>query len=325
MEHRWSLRCTTPELIVPVPVDPAGRSGPTGRDVRRVAWRRSSPRLFVPVEADRGVVEQRILEEAMRLPPDGAVSGWAALRMAGGNFFDGTVDGRAERPVDLVVPPPQRLREVAGIRVHRAALRPEEVLVRHGVPCAVPARAAFDEVMWCRDLRQGVGVLDMALSARLLTRPQMAAEVQRRAGERGAALVRAALELAEDRVLSPKETVGRLIWVLDAGLPRPRCNWPVADARGRRIGKPDLLCEELDVAGEYDGADHRDADRHADDVGKEDRYRNVGLEAFRIVGRDLVSVERVVRRMHAAVARSRASTLPRTYVLAVNPPPVCRP
>jgi hypothetical protein len=137
-------------------------------------------------------------------------------------------------------------------------------------------------------------------------------------------LVRAALELAEDRVLSPQETVPRLIWILDAGLPLPRCNWPVADGRGRRIGKPDLLCEEVDVAGEYDGADHRSAESQADDVSKEDRYRNAGLEAFRLVGRDLASVERVVRRMRSAVARARASTMPRTYVLAVDPPPVCR-
>lgn len=109
-------------------------------------------------------------------------------------------------------------------------------------------------------------------------------------------MVRAALELAEDRVLSPQETVPRLIWMLDAGLPRPRCNWPVGDGRGRRIGKPDLLCEEVDVAGEYDGADHRAAERQADDVSKEDRYRNAGLEAFRLVGRDLASVDRVVSR-----------------------------
>lgn len=279
----------------------------------------------MPTTADRGIVEQRILEEAMRLPDGGAVSGWAALRLAGGNFFDGTEDGRRERPVDLVVPPPRRLREVSGIRVHRARIGPDDIVVRHGIPCALPARAAFDEVLWRGELRGGVGALDMALSAQLVDRSQLEAQIGARARERGAALVRAALMLAEDRVLSPQETVMRLVWVLDARLPRPRCNWPVANARGRRIGKPDLLCEEVDVVGEYDGADHRDAARQADDVGKEDRYRNAGLEACRVVGRDLADVGRVVARMHAAVARARASTVPRGYLLATDPPPVCRP
>jgi hypothetical protein len=51
-----------------------------------------SPGFYLPREIDRDVVEQRILEEAMRLPPGGAVTCWAALRMAGGNFFDGTQD-----------------------------------------------------------------------------------------------------------------------------------------------------------------------------------------------------------------------------------------
>jgi len=164
----------------------------------------------------------------------------------------------------------------------------------------------------------------MALSARLLDRAAVTAEIVARRGERGAALVRSALALADDRVLSPKETVLRLIWMIDAGLPRPRCNWPVADGHGRPIGKADLLSEESDVVGEYDGADHRDAGRQADDIGKEDRYRNAGLETFRIVGSNLATVALVVQRMRAAVARASASTIPRTYVLAVNPPPVCR-
>jgi hypothetical protein len=128
--------------------------------------------------------------------------------------------------------------------------------------------------------------------------------------------------LAEDRVLSPRETPVRLIWVLDAGLPRPRCNWPVANAAGRRIGGPDLLSEETDVVGEYDGADHRERSRHAQDVGKEDAYRNAGLECFRIVGRDLDDVGLVVHRMRAAVARAQRSTAPRTYLIRNDPGPL---
>ena len=39
--------------------------------------------------------------------------------------------------------------------------------------------------------------------------------------------------------------------------------------------------------GEFDGAEHRLASRHAHDVGREDRFRRNGLEVFRVTGPDL--------------------------------------
>jgi hypothetical protein len=96
----------------------------------------------------------------------------------------------------------------------------------------------------------------------------------------------------------------------------------VADLRGRRVGKPDLLSDELGVIGEYDGADHRESSRHADDVGKEEAYRNLGLECFRVVGRDLQEVGLVVRRMAGAVERARAADRPRLWTLRRRPGPL---
>jgi hypothetical protein len=49
----------------------------------------------------------------------------------------------------------------------------------------------------------------------------------------------------------------RLIWTLDAQLPPPLCNWPLADLARNYLGRPDLLCPELGIYGEFDGADHR--------------------------------------------------------------------
>jgi very-short-patch-repair endonuclease len=96
----------------------------------------------------------------------------------------------------------------------------------------------------------------------------------------------------------------------------------VADERGRRIGKPDLLCEELAVVGEYDGADHREARRQADDVAKEDDFRNVGLECFRVVGRDIDDVSLVVRRMRGAVQRAAEAGRPSRWTIRKNPGPL---
>ena len=76
----------------------------------------------------------------------------------------------------------------------------------------------------------------------------------------------------------------RLIWVLDAGLPPPRCSRPVFDRSGRLIGYPDLLDVDAGVVGEYDGADHRRALRHSRDVAREEDFRRAGLEYFKVTG-----------------------------------------
>lgn len=127
---------------------------------------------------------------------------------------------------------------------------------------------------------------------------------------------------ADGRSLSPAETWMRLVWMFDAGLPRPLSNWPVADADGRGIGRPDLLCPELAVAGEYDGAEHRSRQRHGIDVDREDLFRGVGLEVFTVVATNQSDVPKVVARMHAAAARAEVARRPRTWLVATNPPPV---
>jgi hypothetical protein len=114
----------------------------------------------------------------------------------------------------------------------------------------------------------------------------------------------------------------RLVWLLDAGLPTPLCNWPIADLSGRRLGRPDLLCEELAVIGEFDGDGHRTAAEHRVDVAKEGDYRNVGLESFRVVGRDLTDVPLIVGRMHDAVRRTRQAGRPRGWMRRADPGPL---
>lgn len=325
MGHRWQLRAEPPAgLVRPVPVDPTGVAGPTRPETRRLAWRRAAPGFWVPSCVDSHRLEQRILEASCRLPDTGAVSGWAALRMAGGNLFDGSSDGRDELPVDLVATPPADVRAGPGVRRHRAALAATEVVDRYGVPCTTVERALLDVAAWTSDLREVVVSFDLALSAELTDRRRLASYLGTRPpGTRGLARAREAAALAEDRVLSPKETPLRLTWLLDLGLPPVRCNWPVADGTGRRIGRPDLICEELGVIGEYDGEDHRSRARQRHDVTTEDAYRNAGLECFRIVGADLEDPRVVQRRMLHAVHRSAATTAPRTFLLAANPGRLC--
>ena len=222
-------------------------------------------------------------------------------------------------PVPLLVPRGLNLRADRQCVVSRCSLPAEDVLVRHRVRCLVPERAVVDVVLGSADLRAAVTALDMALSAGVTTALRVRARVAGPPRARGGERVLQALALAEDRVLSPMETWLRLVWVLDAGLPRPRCNWPVADLTGRRLGRPDLLCEELGVVVEYDGAEHRSRARHGLDVRREADFRDAGLEVVTVVATDVPHPDRVVARMQAAVDRSRAADRPRGWMMAARP------
>lgn len=96
----------------------------------------------------------------------------------------------------------------------------------------------------------------------------------------------------------------RLVWVLDGGWPRPRCNPTVYTVDGDILGRPDLLDPIAGVAGEYDGALHRTRARHRSDVERAERFLRVGLESFVVVAGD--SVTEQLSRMESAYARARS-------------------
>jgi hypothetical protein len=157
-------------------------------------------------------------------------------------------------------------------------------------------------------------------AAELVSLRQLREYVEGCGGVRGVPQVRAALDLASEDSRSPNETRLRLIWELDAGLPRPLVNQEVFDHRGRLLGIPDLLDPVAGVVGEYDGADHRSALRHSADVDRESRFRAVGLEVFRVTGPDIPRRDLVVDRIRAS--RARARWLPAgKRAWTIEPPP----
>ncbi|MGZ4429861.1 MAG: hypothetical protein ACXVXH_17745, partial [Nocardioidaceae bacterium] len=216
----------------------------------------------------------------MRLPRNGAVTGWASLRLHRANFFDGLArDGTTRKPVPLITGPSQGRRRHDGVLWSQDSLDPAEVRVRHGIRHTTVERALFDEMRVADNLREAVVSIDMAAAAGLTTILRMQRYVAGHAGRAGAPVVRRALVLADEMSRSPNETRMRLIWVLDARLPAPRCNIEVFDADGSFIGVADLLDEQGGVVGEFDGADHRGARRHARDVAREEGRFGIDVEA----------------------------------------------
>lgn len=315
--HVWQPRAQTPpRLVRPVRVDPAGVSGPTKPRAAGPRWRRTSAGYYVPAEVRDDVPEQRILEQSMRLPPGGAVTGWAACRLLGANLLDGLApDGRTRLRVPLWVGDLVQLTEDDKVSVHRDLLRTDEITVRHGIACARPLRAVFDEARFAADEREAAVAIDMAAAAELVSLQQIARYLLTKAGTRGVRQVRAALELADEGSRSPNESRLRLIWMIDVGRPRPLVNQPVFDPSGRLLGIADLLDPEVGVVGEYDGADHRSARRHSADVDREARLRNAGLEVFRVTGPDLARPALVADRIRDALRRAANQRARRTWTL----------
>lgn len=267
------------------------------------------------------VPEQRILEQSVRLPVGGAVTAWASCRVHGANFFDGLeADRRTVVPVPLAIGPYGNLRKDEAATISRERLGPDEVVVLNGIPCTCERRALFDEMRRTDDVREAVVAMDMMAAAQLVSIRRMAGYADQRARWRRVRQVHAALELAHEHSRSPNETRMRLIWQLDAGFPPPLVNQPVWDRRGRLLGIADILDPVAGVVGEFDGADHRGARRHSNDVDREGRFRNRELEFFRVTGLDIPSRPLVVRRM--ASARARARFLPESRrPWTIVPPP----
>ena len=72
------------------------------------------------------------------------------------------------------------------------------------------------------------------------------------------------------------------------------------------------------LVGEYDGATHRQAHRHAKDVRREDHFRRAGLEYVTATGPDLRDRQEPAQRLHLAHARARDSRRHRGWT--IRPP-----
>jgi hypothetical protein len=308
--HKWTPRRPPGRFVVPVRLDPAGRTGPTPGAARGARWKRVGGGYYLPAGTDRTTTEQRIADVWVRLPPGAALTGWSSLRMQGGAFFDGLEpDGRTFLPVRVRVPPGCHPRPRPGVEFVEGTLDP--VVSMWGMPCTAVRQAVLDEMRLADDLRESVVAMDMAAAAELTSIRRMTRYLERRTSWRGVPgipQVRSALALADERSASPQETRLRLVWRLDAGLPTTEVNVPVFDRTGRLLGYPDLLDVAAGFVAEYDGEDHRAARRHSSDVDREDRFRRVRLEVTRVTSLDLPRTGHLVTRLRAA--RGRASFEP---------------
>jgi hypothetical protein len=317
MSERWSTVAPRVTVVAPVGIDPSGQTGPTKGQAQGSRWRRTSEGLYVPASVSGELVEQRIVEAGSRLRR-GVVTGWAALRLLGGGYFDGVDrDGRTRLAIQIAANG-DRLRAGPGVDVHRVAIDERDVVIRYGVRCARPERAVFDAVRWAPMLEERVVAIDLAAAAELTSCRRVCAFVMTHSEVHGRGLVIQALGWADEGAMSPQEVRLRLVWRRRFSWPPPLTNRAVLAVDGRRLGTPDLVDARLGIGAEFDGAEHRRSGRHRVDVRRLDDFQRAGLEIATFVGADIEDEELVVDRLRATAAR--AGRLPRRWRLAAPGP-----
>lgn len=187
-----------------------------------------------------------------------------------------------------------------GLRVRSGRIDVDEVAVLDGVPVTTPARTALDMGCWY-STSESVAAIDDLMRATGLRAAEIEALVGRYRGRRGIASARKAVSLADAGAQSPKETWLRLLLV-QAGLPRPRTQIPVIDEFGDAVAFLDMGWEEVKVAVEYDGEQHRsDRWQYTKDIRRLEMLERRGWIVIRVVAGDR-PVD-VVRRVRVALAR----------------------
>jgi hypothetical protein len=205
-------------------------------------------------------------------------------------------------PVELVW---SNLRPPRGVRTYDVGLLPEEVQVVAGIPVTTPERTAFDI-----GRRQAMGMAIAHLDALLRATGTKVNEIlqvaDRHRGARGIRQLETALELVDPGSQSPKETWLRLL-LLRAGLPRPTTQIPALVAGGAQVYYLDMGWEDVMVAVEYDGEQHRlDRWQYTKDIRRSEALDRLGWILIRVTASDHQAD--IIRRVHDAL-EFRASSL----------------
>jgi very-short-patch-repair endonuclease len=221
----------------------------------------------------------------------GVVAGLSASALHGAKWVD------AAAPLEIIH---SNRNPVPGIRVRGNRIDDDEVEVIEGIPITTPARTALDLGCWYQT-GDAVQAIDALLQATDLKLAEVDMLVQRFPGRRGIRQARTALYLADDGAQSPKETWVRLL-LMQAGLPRPQTQIPVQDEFGDVFAYLDMGWEDVKVAVEYDGDQHRsDRRQYGWDVRRLEMLQRRGWIVIRVLAGDQPTD--IIRRVRAALAR----------------------
>ncbi|ORA16326.1 hypothetical protein [Mycobacterium arosiense] len=224
----------------------------------------------------------------------GVVAGFAAAALHGSKWVDGMT------VVDLIH---DNRHPQAGIRAHGDRIEDDEIVALGKIPLTAAARTALDIGCWYSTTAAVAGI-DALARATGIKAAEVELLAERYLRRRGIVQARKAIALFDSGAQSPKESWLRIV-LMQAGLPRPQTQIPVIDEFGSTFAYLDMGWEDVKVAVEYDGDQHRiDRRQYAWDVRRLETIERLGWIVIRVVAGDRPAD--IVRRVRAARAR-RAS------------------
>jgi rhodanese-related sulfurtransferase len=247
--------------------------------------------VYVPRDAELTAV-LRAKACWLRSRRRGVLAGFSASALHGSKWIDPTL------PAAII---DTNRRPAAGVQIWEERIEPDEISVVDGMPLTTPARTALD-LARRHPAGTAVAAIDALAQAVELKPADIDLLVERYRGRRGMKAARAALELIDNGAQSPRETWLRLL-LLRAGFPRPQTQIPVLNEWGWAEAYLDMGWEDIKVAVEYDGDQHRSSRyQYVKDIRRletlEQRY---GWIVIRVVAED--HPDEVISRVHTARAR----------------------
>ncbi|WP_284225061.1 hypothetical protein [Mycobacterium antarcticum] len=267
-------------------------AGAVNKHQLRTRYRSVFPGVYVEPDLEL-TLQQRAKAAWLWSGREAVIAGLAASALHGAEWIDG------QAPVELIwsnARPPQ------GIRTRRDRLAVGEVMSLTGMRVTTPVRTAFDLGRLIRG-DEGIERLDALGQVARFSAADVEAVADRHRGSPGAPRLRRALEAYDPGAESPRETWLRLLLVR-AGYPRPRTQIPVCDETGRPIYFLDMGWEDVKIAVEYDGDQHRERRRWGKDIVRSEYLAHRRWRHIRVVaGNRPADVLNRVRRAWAASVR----------------------
>lgn len=197
---------------------------------------------------------------------EAVITGLAAAALHGAEWVDD------DAVIELNWP---NARAPRGVKTRHALLLDGETQRHDGLTITTPERTAFD-LSRRGPLGQAVARLDALARATDVKVTDVAELAARHRHTRGLRQLEAALDLVDGGAQSPKETWLRLL-LIRAGFPRPQTQIPVPGPHGYPKYFLDMGWQELMLAVEYDGDQHRTSRRQfVWDVERLEYIRSVG-------------------------------------------------
>ena len=227
-------------------------------------FQRLFPDVYAPATAEPDLL-LRSHAAAVYVEGRGVLVGYSAAELLGASC------GRADAPAEVTVPDGCRGRP--GLVVHRFRPAPCEVIDRGGIAVTTAVRAAYD-IGRRPDRTEAVVAIDALARGRFSLTALLELAAAHR-GDRGLVTLREAVALADPRSGSPMETRIRVA-THRYGLPAPELQFPVGPFL------LDLAYPQIRLAIEYDGREHRTAERAVRDLRREAYLTRLGWEVLRL-------------------------------------------